>query len=234
MNAIELKSVSKLYNKVDAGLLNRDLFWALSDVTFSVNKAETLGVIGPNGAGKSTLMRLISGVSSPTSGTINVSGRVVPLISIEGALQHILTGRENIFLLLAAFGIKRNSRKKLFDEIVEFAGISDHLDMQITKLSSGMCSRLSFSVAAHVPSEILLIDEILAVGDRDFQQKCLDKIREFKNEGKSMIFVSHDLDSIKTICDSAIWIDKGRILKNGAPEDIIGAYLENYAPGARP
>jgi ABC-type polysaccharide/polyol phosphate transport system ATPase subunit len=158
MKIIELCEVHKRYNKNDSCLGKQDFFWALSGVSFSVDKGETVGVIGPNGAGKSTLMRLISGISSPTNGSVNVTGKVVPLISIEGALQYILTGRENVFLLLSAFGVKREARKKLFREIAEFSGISDSLDMQITKLSSGMCSRLSFSIAAHVPGEILLID----------------------------------------------------------------------------
>ncbi len=228
MKSIDLKSVYKKYNKRDSCLGKEDPLWALSDVSFSVEKGEIVGIIGPNGAGKSTLMRLISGISFPTKGTIDVDGKVVPLISIEGALQYILTGRENIFLLLAAFGVKNAARKDLSVKIAEFSGISDSLDMQITKLSFGMLSRLSFSIAAHVPSEILLIDEVLSVGDQDFQQKCFSKISQFKNEGKSMLFISHDLKSIGDICSRVIWLDKGRIVDDGPPNSVIGGYLARY------
>lgn len=225
MKSIDLNGVYKKYNKRATCLGKEDPLWALSDVSFSVEKGEILGIVGPNGAGKSTLMRLISGISFPTKGTIGVTGKVVPLISIEGALQYVLTGKENIFLLLAAFGVRRESRNKLSAEIAEFSGISDHLDMQITKLSSGMLSRLSFSIAAHVPSEILLIDEVLSVGDQDFQQKCFAKISQFKNEGKSMIFVSHDLKSIGDICGRVLWLDKGRIVMDGPPDEVFRGYL---------
>ncbi|MFA5148956.1 MAG: ABC transporter ATP-binding protein [Candidatus Omnitrophota bacterium] len=233
MKSIDLNGVYKKYNKRDACLGKEDPLWALSDVSFSVEKGEVLGIIGPNGAGKSTLMRLISGISFPTRGTIGVTGKVVPLISIEGALQYVLTGNENIFLLLAAFGVKRRDKNKLSAEIAEFSGISDYLDMQITKLSSGMLSRLSFSIAAHVPSEILLIDEVLSVGDQDFQQKCFAKISQFKNEGKSMIFVSHDLNSIGDICGRVVWLDKGRIVMDGPPDGVFRGYLARYGAASK-
>ena len=227
MKIIELYGVYKRYDKKDSPLGKHDFFWALSDVSFSINRGEAVGVIGPNGAGKSTLMKLISGISFPTKGRLSVIGKVVPLISIGGALHHVLTARENVILLSAAFGVRRNERRKIIDEIVKFSGISDYMDMQITKLSYGMHSRLSFSIAAHVPSDILLIDEVLAVGDQEFQQQCFRKIEQFKKDGKTIIFISHDLESVKKVCNKVIWLEKGSVIKYGNPEDVIAGYCNS-------
>ncbi len=225
MKAIELKNISKRYHKREYYFSKSDFFWALKDVSFSVEKGETLGIIGPNGAGKTTLMRIISEITVPTEGELVVSGKVVPLITMEGALNLVLSARENMLLLTSALGIKRGMRKKIFQDILDFSGIADYVDMQVVKLSNGMVSRFAFSIATHVPSDILLIDEVLAVGDQEFQEKCFEKIRQFKKEGKTIIFISHDLESVKSICDRVIWLDKGKIAKEGFPEEVISEYI---------
>ncbi len=228
MKSIELKNVAKQYHKREYYFSKKDIFWSLKDITFSVSKGEALGIIGANGAGKTTLMRIISGITVPTKGELNVRGRVVPLISVEGAFNFILTARENMLLLTIALGIDNRKRENVFQNIIEFSGIVDYLDMQVFKLSSGMISRFAFSIAAHVPSDILLIDEILAVGDEEFQNKCFKKIEQFKSENKTIIFVSHDLESVKNICQRVLWIDKGKIASEGSPDNVISQYIKYY------
>lgn len=224
MRIIELNRIFKRYHKREYYFSKKDFFWAIKDITFSVNKGEILGMIGPNGAGKTTLMRLISGITSPTRGNIRVEGKVVPLIRMEGALNSQLSARENMLLLTAALGVKRARRKKIFQDIVEFSGISEYMDMQVAKLSSGMISRFSFSIAVSAPSDILLIDEVLTVGDQSFQRQCFAKMDEFKKEGKTIIFVSHNMEGVKNICDRVIWLDRGRIVKEGLPQEVIYEY----------
>jgi lipopolysaccharide transport system ATP-binding protein len=213
---------------MDFFLGKKDLFWALKEIDFSIEKGEAVGIIGSNGAGKTTLMRLISGITFPTEGRIDIAGKVVPLITVEGALNFILSARENMFLLTTALGVtNRKRRKEIFKQIIEFSGIDEYLDMQITKLSQGMISRLAFSIAAHVPCDILLIDEVLAVGDQNFQNKCFNKIKQFKERGKTIIFISHNMDDIRNICERVIWLDKGRLIKDGKSRDITGLYLKS-------
>ncbi|MBP6943964.1 MAG: ABC transporter ATP-binding protein [Candidatus Omnitrophica bacterium] len=216
MKAVEFEKVSKRFHKSEYYFSRRDYLWALKDISFSVGSGESVGITGPNGSGKTTLMRLIAGITEPTSGKVAVNGRVVPLIRVEGALNFNLSVRENIYLLSAVFGIRKKSAKKIFDDIVDFAGVEDMVDAQILKLSHGMISRVSFSIAAHIGGDILLIDEVLAVGDTGFQEQCFRKLAEMKNAGKTMFFVSNDIESIKKICGRTIVMDGGRIVSDGA------------------
>lgn len=225
MKAIELERVFKQYHKREFFFARSDLFWAIKGVSFCVKKGETVSLIGPNGAGKTTLIKLIAQITYPTKGAIWVKGKVVPLITMGSCLSPILNVRENAFLLLSIFGLKKQRQRKALKQIIEFSGVKDFLDMPIKKFSDGMKSRFSFSLAAHVPSDVLLIDEVLAMGDKEFQEKCLNKIEEFKKEGKTIIFVSHDLENIKKISDRVIWLDQGRIIEQGPPDRVIASYL---------
>jgi ABC-2 type transport system ATP-binding protein len=216
MKTVEFEKVSKRFHKSEYYFGRKDYLWALEDISFSVDRGESVGIAGPNGSGKTTLMRLIAGITEPTSGKVAVSGRVVPLIRVEGALNFNLSVRENIYLLSAVFGIKKKGAKKVFDDIVDFAGIREMVDMQILKLSHGMISRVSFSVAVHIDGDILLIDEVLAVGDTGFQEQCFRKLSELKNTGKTLFFVSNDIESIKRVCGRTIVMEGGRIASDGA------------------
>lgn len=216
MKTIEFEKVSKRFHKGEYFFSKRDYLYALKDVSFSVDRGESVGITGPNGSGKTTLMRLIAGITEPTSGKVTINGRVVPLIRVEGALNFNLSVRENIYLLSAVFGIKKKSAKKIFDDIVDFAGIREMVDVQILKLSHGMISRVSFSIAVHIDGDILLIDEVLAVGDTGFQEQCFKKLSELKREGKTIFFVSNDAGSIKKICGRTIVMEGGRIISDGA------------------
>jgi ABC-type polysaccharide/polyol phosphate transport system ATPase subunit len=228
MRVIKLKNIAKQYHKREYFLSKKDVFWALEDISFSVENGESVGIIGPNGAGKTTLMRIISGITLHTRGEVSISGKVVPLISIEGALNYVLTARENMLLLSTALGVEKSSQAEIFDKIIKFSAIEDYLDMQVFKLSSGMISRFAFSIAAHVPSDIILIDEVLAVGDQSFQKKCFKKIEEFKERGKTIIYISHDLRSMENICPRVLWVDEGKIIDDGAADNIIPKYIKFY------
>ena len=190
MNAIELKRVCKQYHKGEFFFAKSDLFWAVTNISFSIKQGETVSLIGPNGAGKTTIVKLISEITYPTEGSILIKGKVVPLISMRACLNPLLSVQENISLLTSVFELKKLERKKIFNAIVDFSGLEDFLSTPIKKLSAGMWARLSFSIAAHVPSDILLIDEVLARGDHEFQEKCFQKIIQFKREGKTIIFIS--------------------------------------------
>lgn len=216
MKAVVFEKTCKRFHKSEYYFSRSDYLWALNDVSFSVDRGEAVGITGPNGSGKTTLMRLIAGITRPTSGSVAVNGRVVPLIRVEGALNFNLSARENISLLAAVFGIKKKAVRKIFGDIVDFAGIRDMLDMQILKLSHGMISRLSFSIAVHIDSDILLIDEVLAVGDSSFQEQCFKKLSELKKQGKTIFFVSNDIESIKKACGRVIVMESGRIVSDGA------------------
>lgn len=199
---------------------------ALSKVSFDVRAGEAVGIIGKNGAGKSTILKLISRITYPKSGEIKVKGKIAAFIELGAGLHHELTGRENIFLYGAILGMKKNEIKKQFEDIVEFAGIRRFLDIPIKKYSSGMYSRLGFSVCAFSNPDILLVDEVLAVGDAAFQKKCLAKMREFAKK-KTIVFVSHDLDAIRSICSKVIFINEGKIVKIGSPKAVINHYLKS-------
>ncbi len=201
----------------------KNAFWALQDMDFAVDRGETLGIVGANGAGKSTLLSLLAGTKVPTTGSIRTTGTISSLLELGAGFHPDLTGRENVFLAGAIMGLSRQMRER-FDAIVDFAGMRDFIDQPVKHYSSGMYVRLGFSVAVEVDPDILLIDEVLAVGDENFQKKCLQKIDAFRRAGKTMLIISHDLSTIQTISDRILFLDQGRIEGIGDPREVIGRY----------
>jgi ABC-type polysaccharide/polyol phosphate transport system ATPase subunit len=235
--AIKVENVSKVYRLAGASqslkqkvleCLHRravpKMLKAIDDVSFTVNRGETLGIIGANGAGKSTLLALLTKTIFPTQGTIETQGQVSSLLELGAGFHPDLSGRENVFLYGAIMGIPRNRMMERFDAIVEFAGLKDFIDQPVKHYSSGMYVRLGFAVAVEVDPDILLIDEVLAVGDAAFQKKCIDKMREFRRQGKTMLIISHDLQTIQRISDRILFLDRGKMLGLGAPKTMIGEY----------
>jgi lipopolysaccharide transport system ATP-binding protein len=207
-----------------------ETFWALRDVSFDVRPGEVLGIVGRNGAGKSTLLKLLSRITEPTEGRMEIHGRLGSLLEVGTGFHPELTGRENIFLNGTILGMKRQEIARKFDEIVAFSEIEKFLDMPVKRYSSGMYVRLAFAVAAHLEPEILVVDEILAVGDVDFQKKCLGKMSEVSGAGRTILFVSHNMPAVKNLCTRAILLDKGRIVSEGDVENTIAAYLNVNSP----
>jgi lipopolysaccharide transport system ATP-binding protein len=200
--------------------------WALKDVSFEVQRGEVLGIIGRNGAGKSTLLKILSRITRPTNGNVQLWGRVGSLLEVGTGFHPELSGRENIFLNGAVLGMKRGEIESKFDEIVDFAEIQQFLDTPVKHYSSGMYMRLAFAVAAHLEPEILLVDEVLAVGDTQFQKKCLGKMQEVAKEGRTVLFVSHNLGAIQNMCKRCLLIDFGALIYNGNPKTTIDNYIE--------
>ena len=214
--------------KQAVGLEHKEEFWALRDVNFSINKGEVIGVIGRNGAGKSTLLKILSQITPPTEGEITLRGRVGSLLEVGTGFHPELTGRENIFLNGAILGMKRAEIAKKFDQIVEFAGVEKFLDTPVKRYSSGMYVRLAFSVAAHMEPDILIVDEVLAVGDAEFQKKCLGKMEEVtRTEGRTIIFVSHNMAAIERICDRVLVLKNGLTIFDGPVDEAINLYLNS-------
>ncbi|WP_430901688.1 MULTISPECIES: ABC transporter ATP-binding protein [unclassified Paraflavitalea] len=202
--------------------------WAINDVSFNVPQGSVFGIIGKNGAGKSTLLKILSRVTAPTKGTIRAKGRIASLLEVGTGFHPELTGRENIFLNGAILGMTKQEIKRKFDEIVDFAGVSRYIDTPVKRYSSGMYVRLAFGVAAHLESEILIVDEVLAVGDAEFQNKCLGKMSEVsKGEGRTVLFVSHNMGAVKSLCNGAVLMQRGTVSKIGATSDIIEDYLSS-------
>ncbi|MEO8218325.1 MAG: ABC transporter ATP-binding protein [Acidobacteriota bacterium] len=202
---------------------------ALRGVTFEIEKGEAFGIIGPNGSGKSTLLKLISGILKPTSGTIRVDGRISALIELGAGFHPEITGRENVYINGIMLGLSRREIDKKFEEIVEFSGIRPFLDQPVKTYSSGMYVRLGFAVAVHVDPDILLIDEVLSVGDEEFSQKCIAKIQEMKYRGVTLLVVTHQLDLVRNLCDRALWLDHGAMAGLGEPIRVIDAYLQHVS-----
>lgn len=202
-------------------------FWALDDVSFEVKQGEVLGIIGRNGAGKSTLLKILSRITKPTKGRAKLRGRVGSLLEVGTGFHSELTGRENIYLNGAILGMKHDEIKKKFDEIVAFAGYEDFLDTPVKHFSSGMYMRLAFSVAAHLEPEILIVDEVLAVGDIEFQKKCLGKMEEVGKSGRTVIFVSHQLGTIAQLCPETMLLDKGRLVMKGETSAVVEHYISH-------
>jgi lipopolysaccharide transport system ATP-binding protein len=248
MNAIEVSHLSKKYvlkekqyyytlrdslatlirhpfTTVQQSMLQKNEFWALKDLNFSVAEGEILGIIGHNGAGKSTLLKILSRITPPTEGTVTLRGRLGSLLEVGTGFHPELTGRENIFLNGAILGMKRAEVNVLFDAIVEFAEVSKFLDTPMKHYSSGMYMRLAFAVASHLQSEILLVDEVLAVGDIEFQRKCLGKMELIAKEGRTVLFVSHNMGIMQQLCEKSIWLDKGTVKAIGPTEKVISKYL---------
>jgi lipopolysaccharide transport system ATP-binding protein len=200
-------------------------FWALQDVNFTINEAEVVGLVGKNGAGKSTLLKILSRITEPTAGEVHLFGKVASLLEVGIGFHPELTGRENIFLNGAILGMSRAEIRRKFDEIVQFAEIERFLDTPVKRYSSGMYVRLAFAVAAHLEPDILVVDEVLAVGDAAFQQKSLGKMRDIRAQGRSVIVVSHNMATVTSLCQRAIWLSDGRVQLAGPAQDVVRAYL---------
>lgn len=203
----------------------KDSFWALKNISFEVKEGEVLGIVGKNGAGKSTLLKVLSRITYPTEGTISMEGRVASLLEVGTGFHPELSGRENIFLNGSILGMNRKEIKSKFDEIVDFSGVEKFIDTPVKHYSSGMYVRLAFSVAAHLEPEILIIDEVLAVGDAEFQNKCLGKMKDVAGQGRTVLFVSHNMAAVETLCTKAIFLENGRIKDIGDVGKIIESYL---------
>ncbi|MCJ7546635.1 MAG: ABC transporter ATP-binding protein [Deltaproteobacteria bacterium] len=201
-------------------------FWALKDIAFSVQRGESMGIIGRNGSGKSTLFKLISGVMLPAKGEIKVTGKISPLIELGAGLHPELTGLENIYLNGAIYGMNKKEVEGKLDEIINFSGLGQFIYYPIRTYSSGMYARLGFSLAINVNADILLVDEVLSVGDAEFQERCFGKINQLKHNGITIIYISHNLKSVINLCDTAIWLDNGEIKKEGNPQTVVKEYLK--------
>jgi ABC-type polysaccharide/polyol phosphate transport system ATPase subunit len=234
--AIRVENLNKefmLYTSGYGSLKGMLLWWkrakrehlhALQDVTFDVRPGECVGVVGRNGAGKSTLLSVLARVYKPTSGTMQINGRLAPLLELGAGFHQDLTGYENVFFNGVILGLTRKQIAERMDEIVAFSEVGDYIGAPVRTYSSGMLLRLGFSVAVHVDASVLLVDEALAVGDLDFQKKCLARIQQFKEEGGAILFVSHDMKSVRETADRVMWMKKGRIIMEGATEDVVSAY----------
>lgn len=217
---------------VMTGRITKEDFWALKDVSFDVNPGEAIGIIGANGSGKSTLLKILSKITPPTSGEISVRGKIASLLEVGTGFHPELTGRENIFLNGAILGMSQKEIKQKFDEIVDFSGVEQFIDTPVKRFSSGMYVRLAFAVAAHLEPDILLVDEVLAVGDAAFQQKCLGKIDQIiSSQGRTVIFVSHNMNAIQNLCKKSILLDHGKIKTSGKTKDVVDTYLKNLEKG---
>ena len=203
---------------------NWDDFWALRDVSFEVQRGEAVGIIGQNGAGKSTILKLLYNITTPTKGRIVVNGRLAALIEVASGFHPELTGRENVFLNGSLLGMKRSEIRNKLDSIVDFAGVSAFIDTPVKRYSSGMYLRLGFAIAAHLDPDILLLDEVLAVGDAVFQTKCIERIRQLRNDGTTIVFVSHNLNAVQSLCDRVFLLRKGEVFRSGPPRDVISEY----------
>lgn len=242
MQVIKVENLSKLYylggtshNSLrdalmsfvkNAGREKKRELWALRDVCFDVKEGETLGIIGHNGAGKSTLLKILSRIMKPTSGTVEIRGRIGSLLEVGTGFHNELSGRENIYLNGAILGMKRAEIKKKFDEIIAFSEIEKFLDTPVKHYSSGMYMRLAFAVAAHLETEILIVDEVLAVGDMAFQKKCLGKMNEVSKSGRTVLFVSHNLGSLAQVCRKGLLLHEGKLLSQGGIEETVSRYLD--------
>src|SRR4249919_947770 len=247
-SAIELVNVTKVYRRyggrqfstLKSALLQRSIlrdlqpsetFPALQDVSFKVPKGSTFGVIGKNGSGKSTALKLVAGITKPTSGTVRVEGRISALIELGAGFHPEISGRENVFINGIMLGLTKREIEERFDEIVEFAELREFIDEPVKNYSSGMYMRLGFSVATHVNPDVLLVDEVLAVGDEGFTHKCLDKFADFKRSNKTILLVTHSLNLIERFCDEALWLDGGLAMSHGDPKRVVGAYLTKVEEG---
>lgn len=237
---IEVENLSIRYNKsserVDnikeyiirrlKGQMKFEEFWALNDVSFSIGKGETVGIIGLNGSGKSTLLKVIAGVLKPAKGNVSVYGSVAPLIELGAGFDPDLSARENIYLNGAVLGYNRKRMEELFEEIVEFSELRDFLDVPVKNFSSGMQARLGFSIATSIIPDILIVDEVLGVGDYKFQEKCHNRMQEIISSGATVLFVSHSINQVKEICKRAIWVDGGKIVMDGPVEEVCDCYMK--------
>jgi ABC-type polysaccharide/polyol phosphate transport system ATPase subunit len=254
--AVELAGVYKKFMKVEVDDSLRDLvpnmvrrvlgawkgssqgdeheFWALQDVSFAVKQGDAFGIVGSNGAGKSTILKLLSRILVPTRGTVSINGSLSALIEVGAGLHPDLTGRENIYLSGTILGMKRDEIRRRFDEIVEFSGLEEFIDTPVKRYSSGMYARLGFSVTAHVNPDILVVDEVLSVGDYVFQKKCMKKMGEVLRNGTTVIFVSHNLKAVEELCNKAVLLQRGRLMWRGNAREVIGRYIKSVSEAVAP
>lgn len=219
-------SVSRLNSNKTSEFKKRETFWALKDINLEINQGDRIGVIGRNGAGKSTLLKILSRITEPSDGRVSIKGRIASLLEVGTGFHPELTGRENIYLNGAILGMHRSEIKRKFDEIVDFSGVEKFLDTPVKRYSSGMYVRLAFAVAAYLESEILIVDEVLAVGDAEFQKKCLGKMQEISgNQGRTVLFVSHNMQAITNLCSRAILLVGGAVERDGETKDVVNNYL---------
>ncbi len=202
-----------------------DYVWSLKDINFEVKQGEVLGIIGKNGAGKSTLLKILSQVTTPTTGKVMAKGRIASLLEVGTGFHPDLSGRENIFLNGAILGMSKSEIKSKLDEIIEFSGVAKYLDTPVKRYSSGMTVRLGFAIAAHLEPEILIVDEVLAVGDQEFQDKCIGKMKNVSNSGRTVLFVSHNLGAVQNLCGTCLYLKNGKILESGITSKVIESYL---------
>ena len=235
MTLIELQNVSKRYvlhhrrqllaQRVASSIRRqRNEFWALRDVNLQIEAGESVGIVGANGAGKSTLLSIAVGVTSPTAGKVIQHGRVAALLELGSGFHPDLTGRENIHLNAALLGYTRARVQQTFDAIIDFAGIPDFIDEPLRTYSTGMMARLGFSVAVHVDPDILVLDEVLSVGDLEFQKKCMERILDLRRQGKTLLFVSHSNDAVGSLCQRAVWMDMGTVRRDGPAAEVLEEY----------
>lgn len=221
-----MNSLSHLFNlgRVSTGL--NEKFWALKGISFDVSQGEALGIIGHNGAGKTTLLKVLSEITEPTTGQIRIRGRIVSLLGVGTGFHPELTGRENIYLNGSILGMERTEINRKYEEIVEFSGIGKFIDTPVKRYSSGMYVRLAFSVAVHLEPEIIVIDEVLAVGDLEFQQRCFERMRQLVGGGRTILFVSHNMTAVSELCQRCLLLEHGRLIKEGSTSEVISDYLE--------
>ena len=241
-NAIEFWQVGKRFQLQEGRTLREFLpalfqgkgwtepFYALRDVTYTIARGETVGIIGRNGSGKSTILKLIAGVTAPSEGEVRVAGRVAPLIELGAGFHADLTGRENIDLNASILGMSGKEIRERFDEIVGFAELWDFIDTPVKRYSSGMYMRLGFSVAVHSDPGVLLVDEVLSVGDAAFQEKCMDRMHEFQQRGITIVLVSHSMDLVRKFCPRVLLLEGGHLVGDGSPEEMTERYLESAGP----
>jgi ABC-type polysaccharide/polyol phosphate transport system ATPase subunit len=240
--AVVFENVSKVYSRAAGRRLlrghlahlfsrskSREPFYALRNVSFRLDHCESVAIIGPNGAGKSTLLSMVAGLSFPSEGNVKIDGRVAALLELGTGFHPDLTGSENIHLNASLLGLSKKRTEYLFDSIVDFSGIGDFIEEPLRTYSTGMMMRLAFAVAVNVDPDILILDEVFAVGDQNFQAKCRDKVLEFKKSGKTMLCVSHATATIHELCDRAIWLDHGELVMDGAADEVVGLYSGQMA-----
>lgn len=222
------KSLKERLVNARSSRAHREDFWALRDIDLDVRVGETIGLVGANGSGKSTLLKVIGGILTPDAGSVSLRGRLAALLELGAGFHPDLTGRENVYLNAAILGLSEAETQHHFDEIVAFSGIEDFIDTQVKFYSSGMYVRLAFAVAVHVDPDVLLVDEVMAVGDEPFQRKCMDKIHEFQDEGRTIILVSHSAAQVSEVCDRAVMLEHGRIVVDGSTDEVLGRLRHNY------
>ena len=237
-DAIILEGVSKAFSRATGRMLLRSHvrswfgriphrpFFALKNVSFRVGHSESVAILGANGAGKSTLLSVVAGLAEPDTGQVTINGRVAALLELGSGFHQDLTGAENVYLNASLLGLSQKRTAALFDEIVDFAGIGDFIQEPLRTYSTGMIMRLAFSVAVNVDPDILILDEVTAVGDQAFQAKCREKIREFRDAGKTMLSVSHSVTTLHDLCDRAVWLDRGQVMMDGPLDGVLASYLD--------